>query len=91
MGENVGRRFGEDDLAAQAAHSLGHFDADRAAAEYQQAPRHSFHAGHLAIGPQARELTQARDRRHDRIRACGHDDMSGGVPHPVHLHDAGPA
>ena len=40
------------------------------AAEDEQPARHRLHAGHLAVGPDALELAQARDRRHDRVGAA---------------------
>ena len=46
-----------DDLAAEAANGLRHLDADRAAAEDEQAARDGLHAGHLAVAsrrPRAR-------------------------------------
>ena len=57
----------EHRLAAQAAHDLGHLDAHRPATQHQQATRDRLHPGGLAVGPHAVELTQARDRWHDRI------------------------
>ena len=79
----------ERDLAAEAAHRLRHLDADRPAAEDQQAARNGLHAGRLAIGPDAIELAQARDRRHDRIGAAGQDDVVGGVTHAVDVDHPG--
>ncbi len=76
-------------LAAEAAHGLRHLDADRPAAEDQQPPRDGLHAGHLAVGPDAVELAQARDRRHDRIGAVREHDVVGGVAHAVDLDHPG--
>ena len=56
----------EGHLAAQAPHGLRHLDADRPAAEDEQPPRDGLHPGHLAVGPHALELAQARDRGHER-------------------------
>ena len=56
-------------LAAEPADRLRHLDPDRAAAQDQQAARDRLHAGRLAVGPDALELAQARDGRHDRIGA----------------------
>ena len=89
-GEDVPGALDQGYLAAEAAHGLGHLGADRAAAEYQQAPRDGLHAGHLAVGPDAFQLAQARDGRHDRIGAGRHDHMPGGVAHAVDLDHARP-
>jgi hypothetical protein len=70
----------EGDLAIETAHGLRHLDAHRPAAEDQQAARNSLHPDDLAVGPHAVQLTQARDWRHDRIRANRHDDVLRGVP-----------
>ena len=75
-------------LAAQPAHGLRHLDTDRPAAEDEQPPRDGLHGGHLAVGPDALELAQARDRRHDRIRAVRQHHVVGGVAHAVHLDHA---
>jgi hypothetical protein len=80
----------EHDLAAELAHRVGHLDADRPAAEDEQAVRDGLHAGRLAVGPDAVELAQARDRRDDRVGAGGDDDVLGGVPRPRDLDDAWP-
>ena len=64
-GEQVLGALDERHLAAEAAHGLRHLDADRAAAEHEQAARDGLHAGRLAVGPDAVELAQARHRRHD--------------------------
>ena len=80
----------EGDLAAEAADRLRHLDADRAAAEHEQAARNGLHAGHLAVGPDAVELAQAGDRRHDRIGAVRQDDVVGGVALAVDLDHPGP-
>ena len=44
----------------------------------------------LAVRPDAVELAQARDRRHERFGAGRQDDVPGGVPHPVDLDHARP-
>jgi hypothetical protein len=49
-----------------------------------------LHAGRLAVGPDAVELAQARDRRDDRVGAGGDDDVLGGVPRSRDLDDAWP-
>jgi hypothetical protein len=54
------------------------------------ATRDGLHAGHLAVGPDAIELAQARDGRHDRIGAGRHHHMPGGVAHAADLHHARP-
>ena len=89
-GEQVLGALDERDLAAEATHGLRHLDADRPAAEHEQAARDGLHAGHLAVGPDAVELAQARDRRHDRVGAGRQDDVLGGVAHAVDLDHAGP-
>ena len=62
-GQDVPGRLDQRDLPAQTAHGLGHLGPDGSAAQYQQAPRDGLHAGHLAVGPDALELAQARDGR----------------------------
>ena len=44
----------------------------------------------LAVGPDAVELAQARDRRDDRVGAVREDDVLGGVAHAVDLDHARP-
>ena len=80
----------ERHLAAEAAHGLGHLDADRTAAQDQQAAGDRGHRGHLAVRPHALELPEARNRRHERLRAGGHDDVPGGVPRAADLDRARP-
>ena len=77
--EHVLGALDERNLAAEPAHGLGHLDADRAAAEDEQPPRDRLHAGRLAVGPDAVELAQPRDRRDDRVGAGRHHDVLGGV------------
>ena len=89
-GEDMLGALNEGHLSAEAAYGLRHLGADRAAAEYQQAPRDGFHAGHLAVGPDAVEVAQAPDGRHDRIRAGRQDHLPGGVAYAVDLHHARP-
>ena len=64
--------------------------ADRAAAEHEQPARHGLHARRLAVGPDAVELAQARDRRDDRVGAVGEHDVVGRVATSVDLDGAGP-
>ena len=87
-GEHVLGHVDDHRLAAEPAHGLRHLDADRPAAEDQQAARNGLHRGRLAVGPDALELAQARDRRHDRIGAVREDHVVGGVAHAVDLDDA---
>ena len=56
-------------LATEAEDGLRHLDPDRATAQDEQTAGNRLHAGGLAIGPDALELAQAGDRRHDRIGA----------------------
>ena len=79
----------ERDLAAEPAHGLRHLDADRPAAEHEQAARDRLHAGHLAVRPDPVELAKSRDRRDDRVGAVREDDVLGRVAHAVDLDDAG--
>ena len=88
-GEQVLGALDERHLAAEAADGLGHLDADRPAAEDEQPARDRLHAGRLAVGPDAVELAQARDRRDDRVGAVGEHDVLGGVAHAVDLDRAG--
>ena len=89
-GQDVPGALDQGHLPAEAAHGLRHLGPDGSAAEYQQPPRDGLHAGHLAVGPDAVELAQARDGRHHRIGAGGHDHVPGGVTHAVDLHHAWP-
>ena len=84
-GEHVLGAVDERHLAAEAANGLGHLDADRTTAQDQQAAGDGRHRGHLAVRPDALERREARNRRHDRFRAGGHDDVLGGVVHAVDL------
>ena len=83
--EHVRGALDERDLAAEAAHGLRQLDADRAAAEHEQPPRDGLHAGRLAVRPDAVELAQARDRRHERLGAVREHDVLGGVADAVDL------
>ena len=73
----------ERHLAAEATHGLCQLDADRAGAENQQAARDGFHAGRFAAAPDALELAQAGDGRHDRVGSGREDDVLGAVGHAV--------
>ena len=81
----MSRRFDQGHLAAQTAHGLGHLGADRPTTQYQQAPWHGLHTGHLAVAPDTLQVGQAGDRWHDRIRAGRHDNVSRGMGHTVHF------
>jgi hypothetical protein len=85
VGEQVRGALDEGDLAAQPAHGLGHLDAHRAATEDEQAARHRGHRRDVAVGPHIRELAQAGNGRHDRVRPGGQDHVPGGVLHTVDL------
>ncbi len=87
----MSRALDEGHLAAQPAHGLSHLDTDRPTADDQQAARDGLHAGHLAVGPDTVQLAQARDRRHDRIRAGRQHHMRRRVTPAVDLDHAGPA
>ena len=89
VGEHALRDVDERDLAAEAVDRLGHLDADRSGADDQEPARDGGHPGHLAVGPHAIEPREARDRRHVRRRAGGHDDVLGGVSHAVDLDRTG--
>ena len=54
-------------LAAEPPHDLRNLDAGGPATQQQQAARDGLHARRLAGAPDALELTESRDRRHDRI------------------------
>ena len=88
-GQHVLRALDQGDLTAQAAHGLGHLGAHRAAAQDQQAAGDRLHPGHLAVGPHAVQLAQARDRRYHRIRAGRQHHVAGGVAPSGHLDHAG--
>src|SRR4051794_9367581 len=89
-GQKVLGALDEGHLAAEATDGLGHLDADRPAAEDEQAPRDRLHAGHPAVGPDAAELAQPGDWRHDRVGTVREDDVLGGVADAVALDDARP-
>ena len=74
----------------EAGDSLGHLDADRPAAEHEQATGDRLHPRDLAVRPDPVELSEARDRRDDRVGARRHHDMSRGVPRAVDLDHANP-
>ena len=78
----------EHDLAAEAAHRLRHLDADRTAAQDDEPAGHLGHRGDLAVGPHALELAEPGDRRDERRRAVGHDDVPCRVSHAVDLDGA---
>ena len=80
----------ERHLPAKPAHGLRHLDANRPAAQREEAARDRLHAGHLAVGPDALELLQAGDGRHDRVGATGQDDVVGGVTGVAYLHHPRP-
>ena len=84
------RTVDEGDLAAEARHGLRHLDADRSAAEHEQASGDGLHAGGIAAAPHTLELAQAGDGRHERIGAGRHDDVLGGMTHAVDLDCARP-
>ena len=56
VGEHALGHVDECHLTAEAAHGLGHLDADRTAAEDQQPAGDRRHRGHLAVRPHAVEL-----------------------------------
>src|SRR5829696_8728088 len=87
--EHVPGALEQHHLAAKAAHGLRHLDADRAAAQDEQAAWDGLHGRRLAVGPDASKVAQAWDRRNDRLRTAGHDDVLGGVAHAVDLDPAG--
>ena len=74
-------------LAAEPTHGLRHLHADRTATEDQQTAGNGLHGGHLAVGPNAVELAQARHGRHDRIGTVRENHMVRGMAHTVDLHD----
>jgi hypothetical protein len=88
-GKHVLCPLDEHHLAAETPYDLRHLDACGPAAQHEQAARHSRHARRLARAPDALELAQPRDRRHERVRARCHDDMLRRVADAVDLHHAG--
>ena len=88
--EHVPSGLDERHLTAESAHGLRHLDADRAAAEHEQATRDGLHARDLAVRPDAVELAQTGDGRDDGIGAGGKDDVLRRVTRTVDLDDAGP-
>ena len=80
----------ERHFATEAAYCLCHLHPNRPSAEHQQSARNGLHARHLAVGPNALELAQARDGRHDRVRSGGDHHVFGGVALPVDLDHACP-
>ena len=75
-------------LAAESVNGLGHLHAGRPATEDQQPARDRLHPRRLAVAPDAVELAQARNGRHDRIGAVREHHVLGGVPHAVDFDDA---
>ena len=57
----------EHRLAAETPHDLRNLDACGPATQHEQAAGDSLLARRLAGAPDALELTESRDRRHDRI------------------------
>jgi hypothetical protein len=70
-------------LAVEPPHHLRQLDAGGSPTQHEQASRDDLHAGRLTRPPTAFELTEARDRRHDRIRAGRHDDVLRGAARAV--------
>jgi len=66
-GKHVVSAFDERRFAAETPHDLRKLDASGPAAQHEQAAGDSLHARRLAGAPDALELTQSRERRHDRI------------------------
>ncbi len=89
MGEHTFGRLDHSHLAAKTPDGLGHLDADRPTTQYQQTPWHRFHTGHLAVGPDAFQVAQPRDRGHHRVRAGRQDNVPRGVGNPIHFDHAG--
>ena len=89
--ENVLGHVDDRRLAAEPVDRLRQLHAHRAAAQYEQSAWHRLHAGRLAVGPDALEVAQAGDGRHDRIRAVRQHHVIGGVPLAVDLDPPGPA
>ena len=81
--------FDDDRLAAETPHDLGQLDARRPTAQHQQAARDSLHARRLAGAPDAFELTQSRDRRHERSCAGRHHNVLRGMAGAVDVDHAG--
>ena len=78
-------------LRAQAVERLGHLDADRSAAEHDDALGHLLQAGGLPVGPNAVEVTQAVDRRDHGFRAGREDDLARPECRVADRDGAGPA
>ena len=88
-GQHVPAALDDGRVAAETVDSLGHLHPDGASAQDQQPPRHRLHAGRFAVGPDALELAQARNRGDDRLGAVRQHHMVGGMPDAVDLDDAG--
>jgi hypothetical protein len=67
------------DLGAHPRDGLAELDADGTGAEDQQPAGHLPQAGRLAVGPDAVELAETRDRGDDRVRAGRDHDVAGEV------------
>src|SRR5207302_740713 len=85
-GQHVLRGVDDRHFAAQPSHRLGHLNADWAATEDDEPARHALHPGHFTVGPDAVELTQARDRRHNWFGAGRHHDVVRGVTHTIDIY-----
>ena len=88
--EHVLGRLDERHLAAQTTHDLCELDTGRPASEHEQPSGHGLHPGRLVRAPDAVELSQAGNRRDDRIGAIGKHDVLGGVAHAVDLDHSRP-
>ena len=82
--------FDERHLSTQAARRLGELDAGRPTSEHEQSSRHGLHPGGLVRAPDALELSEAGNRRYERIGAVGEDDVLGCVTNAVDLDGSGP-
>jgi hypothetical protein len=80
----------ERHLPAETTHDLSKLHTGRPSSEHDQPSGHGLHSGRLVRAPDAVELSQAGNRRNDRIGTIGQDDVVGGVAHAVDLDHSRP-
>jgi hypothetical protein len=85
--QDVLRALHHHRLGAEAPHGLRHLHADRPGPQDEHAARNGLHGGRLAVGPDAVELAQPRDRRDDRVRTACDDDVVRRMADAVDLDD----
>jgi hypothetical protein len=88
--KHAGGAFDDYRFPTEPAYDLRELDAGGSAAEHEQPSRDRLHARRLTRSPHPLELAESRDRRHDRIRARGHDHVLRGRPYALDIDDPHP-